>query len=63
MLKKLQDKAGWFAIETVILSGLMIALCAWVFHQIYIVGEDQTNYSVEKIYGRIHAVKVLESQM
>ena len=49
MLKKLQEKAGFISIETVIVAGLMIGLGVFAITQFYMVGETSVNGAVDKI--------------
>ena len=49
MLKKLQEKAGFISIETIIVAGLMIALGAFAIQKFYLIGEEQTNNALANV--------------
>jgi len=49
MLKKLQEKAGFISIETIIVAGLMIALGAFAIQKFYLIGEEQTSNALANV--------------
>ena len=49
MLKKLQEKAGFISIETIIVAGLMIALGAFAITQFYAVGQHTTDKAIDNV--------------
>jgi len=49
MLKKLQEKAGFISIETIIVAGLMIGLGAFAITQFYLIGQETTDAGVENV--------------
>lgn len=49
MLRKLQEKAGFISIETIIVAGLMIALGAFAIQKFYTIGEEQTNNALANV--------------
>jgi type II secretory pathway pseudopilin PulG len=49
MLKKLQEKAGFISIETIIVAGLMIALGAFAIQKFYLIGQEQTDNALAHV--------------
>ncbi|MDF2879445.1 MAG: hypothetical protein K0R54_4 [Clostridiaceae bacterium] len=49
MLKRLQEKAGYISIETVIVAGLMICLGVFAINQLYDAGSLVTTDAMDRI--------------
>jgi type II secretory pathway pseudopilin PulG len=49
MLKKIQEKAGFISIETIIVAGLMIALGAFAIQKFYLIGQEQTDNALANV--------------
>jgi len=49
MLRKLQEKAGFVSIETIIVAGLMIALGAYAISRFYTAGQERTDEALLRV--------------
>lgn len=58
-LKNLQGKAGFISMETVIISGLMMALGAWAWVRFYATGEALIDNAIE-LHTAVREVTVSE---
>lgn len=57
MLNKLQEKAGFISIETIIVAGLMVALGAYALSEFYTIGQMQTDRAMNSV-NRVMEVAV-----
>jgi hypothetical protein len=57
MLKKMQEKAGFISIETVIVAGLMVALGAYSIQEFFNVAQMQTDRAMNNV-NRVMEVAV-----
>lgn len=56
-INKLQDKAGYISMETVILAGLVMALGTWAWIRFYDTGEVVIQNAIE-LHSAVRSVTV-----
>lgn len=48
-MKKLQEKAGFISIETLIVAGLMVSLGAYAIQEFFNVGQMHTDHAINSV--------------